>query len=125
MSLEGMLIVSAVLFSIGLYGTLARSNVIAGLMSLEIMFYAIHIALVAMAKFVAPQRLQIRLSSVLTCHVFVIFLITVAAAEIVTMQGGFSIMVGCEHTSVLPYALTINSRTSAISRRLTKVDGVN
>ena len=59
MSLEGMLIVSAVLFSIGLYGTLARSNVIAVLMSLEIMFNAINIALVAMAKFVAPQSLQI------------------------------------------------------------------
>ena len=69
MSLEAMLIVSAVLFSIGLYGTLARSNVIAVLMSLEIMFNAINIALVAMAKFVVPQSLQISLSSVLTGHV--------------------------------------------------------
>ena len=87
MSLEGMLIVSAVLFSIGLYGTLARSNVIAVLMSLEIMFNAINIALVAMAKFVAPQSLQISLSSVLTGHVFVIFIITVAAAEIALGLG--------------------------------------
>ena len=45
MSLEALLIVSAILFSIGLYGTLARSNVIAVLMSLEIMFNAVNLTL--------------------------------------------------------------------------------
>ena len=54
MSLEALLIVSAILFSIGLYGTLARSNVIAVLMSLEIMFNAVNLTLVALAKYVAP-----------------------------------------------------------------------
>ena len=87
MTLESMLIVSAVLFSIGLYGTLARSNVIAVLMSLEIMFNAVNIALVAMAKFVAPQGLQDALSGALTGQVFAIFVITVAAAEIALGLG--------------------------------------
>ena len=87
MSLEGMLTVSAALFSFGVFGTLARSNVIAVLMSLEIMFNAINLALVAMAKFVAPQSLQISLSNALTGHVFVIFIITVAAAEIALGLG--------------------------------------
>ena len=87
MSLEALLIVSAILFAIGLYGTLARSNVIAVLMSLEIMFNAVNLTLVALGRYVAPQSLQNDLSSALTGQVFAVFIITVAAAEIALGLG--------------------------------------
>ena len=38
----------------GLYGALARSNVIAVLMSIEIMFNAVNLTVVAFSKYVAP-----------------------------------------------------------------------
>ena len=87
MSLESMLIVAAVLFAIGLYGALARSNVIAVLMSIEIMFNAVNLTVVAFARYVAPLALRESISSVLTGQVFAIFIITVAAAEIALGLG--------------------------------------
>ncbi|MCH8224343.1 MAG: NADH-quinone oxidoreductase subunit NuoK [Chloroflexi bacterium] len=87
MSLEAMLIVSAVLFTIGLYGALARRNVLAVLMSIELMFNAVNLTLVAMAKYVAPAGLEENLSAVLTGQVFAVFIITVAAAEIALGLG--------------------------------------
>ncbi len=87
MSLESMLIVSAVLFCIGLYGALARSNVIAVLMSIELMFNAVNLTFVALAKFVAPQGIQNDISGVLTGQVFAVFIITVAAAEVALGLG--------------------------------------
>ena len=87
MSLENMLIVSAVLFSIGLYGTLARRNVIAVLMSLELMFNGVNLTMVAMARYVAPYGLQENIGTVLTGQVFAVFIITVAAAEIALGLG--------------------------------------
>lgn len=87
MSLEAMLIVAAILFAIGLYGALARSNVIAVLMSIEIMFNAVNLTVVAFAKYVAPLALREDIGSVLTGQVFAIFIITVAAAEIALGLG--------------------------------------
>ncbi|MCH8107552.1 MAG: NADH-quinone oxidoreductase subunit NuoK [Chloroflexi bacterium] len=87
MSLEAMLIISAVLFTIGLYGALARRNVLAVLMSIELMFNAVNLTLVAMAKYVAPAGLEENLSAVLTGQVFAVFIITVAAAEIALGLG--------------------------------------
>ena len=87
MSLESMLIVAAILFSIGLYGALARSNVIAVLMSIEIMFNGVNLTLVALGRYVAPQNIQESISSVLTGQVFAVFIITVAAAEIALGLG--------------------------------------
>ena len=58
MSLEAMLIISAILFAIGLYGSLARRNALAVLMSIELMFNAVNLTLVALAKYVAPAGLQ-------------------------------------------------------------------
>lgn len=87
MSFEAFLIVSAVLFCLGLYGALARSNVLAVLMSIELMFNAVNVTLVAMAKYLAPAGLQDDLSVVLTGQVFAIFIITVAAAEIALGLG--------------------------------------
>ena len=87
MSFEAFLIVSAVLFCIGLYGALARRNVLAVLMSIELMFNAVNVTLVAMAKYLAPAALQEDISSVLTGQVFAVFIITVAAAEIALGLG--------------------------------------
>jgi NADH:ubiquinone oxidoreductase subunit K len=87
MSFEAFLIVSAVLFCIGLYGSLARRNVLAVLMSIELMFNAVNVTLVAIAKYLAPAALQDDISSVLTGQVFAVFIITVAAAEIALGLG--------------------------------------
>ncbi len=87
MSLESMLAVAAILFAIGLYGALARSNVIAVLMSIEIMFNAVNLTVVAFAKYVAPLSLREEVGSVLTGQVFAMFVIAVAAAEIALGLG--------------------------------------
>jgi NADH-quinone oxidoreductase subunit K len=87
MSLEAMLIVAAILFAIGLYGALALSNVIAVLMSIEIMFNAVNLTVVAFARYVVPLALREEIGSVLTGQVFAIFVITVAAAEIALGLG--------------------------------------
>ena len=87
MSFESFLIVAAILFCIGLYGALARRNVLAVLMSIELKFNAGNITLVAMAKYLAPAGLQDDISTVLTGQVFAVFIITVAAAEIALGLG--------------------------------------
>ena len=71
--LEHYLILSAVLFSIGLYGVLAKRNAVVILMCIEIMLNAVNIALVAFSRYVVP--------TFLTGQVFAIFVIVVAAAE--------------------------------------------
>lgn len=71
--LEHYLTLSAVLFSIGLYGALAKKNAIVILMSIEIMLNAVNIAMVAFSRYIVP--------ALLTGQVFVIFIIVVAAAE--------------------------------------------
>jgi NADH:ubiquinone oxidoreductase subunit K len=75
--LEHYLILSAVMFSIGLYGALAKRNAVAILMCIEIMLNAVNIALVAFSRYLVPN------SVLLTGQVFAIFIITVAAAEAV------------------------------------------
>ena len=87
MSLETMLIVAAILFTIGLYGTLARSNIIAVLMSIELMFNAVNLTVVAFARYVAPLAVREDLGSALTGQVFAVFIITVSAAEIALGLG--------------------------------------
>jgi NADH:ubiquinone oxidoreductase subunit K len=64
---------SAILFSIGFYGLLTRRNAIAILMSLELMFNAVNINLVAFNRFVSPNAY--------VGQIFAIFVIVVAAAE--------------------------------------------
>ena len=71
--LEHYLILSAILFSIGLYGALAKRNTIVILMSIEIMLNAVNIAMVAFSQYIVPSQL--------TGQVFVIFIMAVAAAE--------------------------------------------
>jgi len=73
-SLEHYLILSAVLFCIGLYGALAKRNAIIILMCIEIMLVAVSVAMVAFSRYVVP--------TLLTGQVFVIFIMVVAAAEV-------------------------------------------
>lgn len=87
MDLERFLILSGILFCIGLYGALARRNVIIVLMSIELMFNAVNIALVAFSKYVVPVGVEEQLGRMLTGQVFAIFIITVAAAEIALGLG--------------------------------------
>ena len=87
MSLESVLIVAAVLFAIGLYGSLARRNALVVLMSIELMFNAVNLTLVGLARYVAPAAFQADLSSLLTGQIFAVFIITVAAAEIALGLG--------------------------------------
>ncbi|MBI2965373.1 MAG: NADH-quinone oxidoreductase subunit NuoK [Chloroflexi bacterium] len=90
MTLESVLVVSAVIFSIGLFGSLARRNVIVVLMSIELMFNAVNIAAIAFSRFTVPASLAdgpVALTAdamrqVLTGQVFAVFVIAVAAAEV-------------------------------------------
>ena len=65
------LVLSAVVFTIGVVGVLTRRNIIIILMSIELMFNSVNLNLVAFS-----DRLQN-----LTGQVFAVFVITVAAAE--------------------------------------------
>ena len=65
---------SAVLFSIGVYGVLARRNAVLIIMSVELMLNAVSINLVAFAIYTAP--------SLFVGIIFAVFVITVAAAEV-------------------------------------------
>ncbi|GAI96852.1 NADH-quinone oxidoreductase subunit K [subsurface metagenome] len=72
--LEHYLILSAVMFSIGLYGALSKRNAIVILMCIEIMLNAVNIAMVAFSRYIVPL--------LLTGQVFAIFIMVVAAAEV-------------------------------------------
>ena len=73
-TLNHFLILGALIFSIGLFGALSKRNAIAVLMSIELMLNAINLNLVAFAKFTTP--------GLFAGHVFAIFVIGVAAAEV-------------------------------------------
>ena len=75
LGIEHYLILSGILFSIGLYGALAKRNAVAILMCIEIMLNAVNIALVAFSRFLVPDVV------LLSGLVFVIFVLVVAAAE--------------------------------------------
>src|SRR4030043_1012895 len=75
LGIEHYLILSAVMFSIGLYGALAKRNAVVILMCIEIMLNAVNIALLAFSRYLVPDVV------ILTGHVFAIFIMTVAAAE--------------------------------------------
>jgi NAD(P)H-quinone oxidoreductase subunit 4L len=72
--LEHFLILSAVLFCIGLAGVFSKKNAVIILMCIEIMLNAVNIALVAFSRYVTPEFL--------TGQVFAIFVMAVAAAEV-------------------------------------------
>ena len=78
--LEHYLVVGAVLFATGLYLALAKRNFVAVLMGIELMFNATNLTFIAFSRFVES-------AAPLSGHVFVIFVITVAAAEAAVALG--------------------------------------
>lgn len=66
------LVVSALLFSIGLYGVLTRKNAIGVLMAVELMFNSVNLNLMAFSHYLMDT----------SGLVFTVFVITVAAAEV-------------------------------------------
>ncbi len=67
-------IVSAALFTVGLYGVLARRSAVLVLLSIELMLNAVNLNLIAAAAFLYPSEF--------TGLIIAIFVITVAAAEL-------------------------------------------
>lgn len=78
--LSTYLLVGAMLFCIGLYGVFAKRNMIAVLMSIELMLNAVNINFVAFNRFVWNEKIGI--NYLLTGHVAALFVIVVAAAEV-------------------------------------------
>jgi NADH-quinone oxidoreductase subunit K len=71
-TLEHYLVVSGLLFSLGLLGVIVRRNLLVIYMCLELMLNAANLALVAMSRF----------NGNLGGQIMVFFIITVAAAEV-------------------------------------------
>lgn len=75
------LVISTLLFSIGIYGLLTRRNAIGILMSVEIMLNAGALNFVIFNRFISPGAVDGEIMS--------IFIIAVAAAEVVVAMGIF------------------------------------
>jgi NADH:ubiquinone oxidoreductase subunit K len=71
--LEYFLIISTIMFFIGVYGFLTRRNLITMLMSVELILNSVNINFVAFNRYLFPGNLQ--------GHFFSIFIIAVAACE--------------------------------------------
>ena len=72
--LNWVLMLGAVLFSLGLYGVLARRNAVMILLAVELMLNAVNINLVAFSIYLDPGAM--------VGLIFAVFIITVAAAEV-------------------------------------------
>jgi NADH:ubiquinone oxidoreductase subunit K len=70
--LNQFLLLAAVLFSIGVYGVIARRNGVAVLMSIELILNAVNINLIAFSA----------MNNSIAGQVFALFVIAVAAAEV-------------------------------------------
>ncbi len=68
------LVVAAALFSIGLFGVLARKNAVAILLGVELMLNAVNINLITFWRYLGPEKI--------TGQVFAIIVFAVAAAEV-------------------------------------------
>jgi NADH-quinone oxidoreductase subunit K len=73
-NLAWVLTLGALLFSIGIYGVLARRNAVLVLMSIELMLNAVNINLIAFGSFFQDQ--------LAVGQIFALFVIAVAAAEV-------------------------------------------
>jgi NADH-quinone oxidoreductase subunit K len=73
MNLNQYLTLATLVFVIGMFGVLTRRNAIGILISVELMFNAVNLTLVAFTKFISPQGLA--------GQVFAVFIIVIAAAE--------------------------------------------
>ncbi len=71
--LHYFLIVSTIMFFVGIYGFLTRKNLITMLMAVELILNSVNINFVAFNRFLYPDKLQ--------GHFFSLFVIAVAACE--------------------------------------------
>jgi NADH-quinone oxidoreductase subunit K len=71
--LQAFLLISTLMFFIGIYGFLTRKNLITMLMSIELILNSVNINFVAFNKYLYPQNLQ--------GHFFTLIIIAIAAAE--------------------------------------------
>jgi len=72
--IQHFLVLSGILFSLGIYGVLARRSAILILMSIELMLQAVSINFIAFAVYLYPKEFS--------GLIFAIFVITIAAAEV-------------------------------------------
>lgn len=72
--MENYLVLSGIIFSLGVYGVLARRNAVLVLMSVELMLNAVSLNFVTFAAYLDPDKA--------TGIVFAVFVIAVAAAEV-------------------------------------------
>ena len=72
--MENYLVLSGILFSLGVYGVLARRNAVLVLMSVELMLNAVSLNFVAFSAYLDPSKAQ--------GIIFAVFVIAVAAAEV-------------------------------------------
>lgn len=93
--LSHYLILSFIIFTIGIAGVLLRRNIIIVLMSLELIFNSINISLVAFSHFLQSM----------TGRIFVVFTITVAAAEVAV---GLAILVAVYRQRKTVYVEELN-----------------
>jgi NADH:ubiquinone oxidoreductase subunit K len=77
-SLSSFLLVSAVLFCLGIYIVLTRRNAIGILMGIELVLNAAGINFVAFSRFLQPRPA----TELFSGQIFTLFIITVAAAEV-------------------------------------------
>lgn len=73
-NLYSYLMLSVIVFAIGLFGVLGRRNTIVMLMSLELMATAVNINLVALSRYLTPEQY--------TGQLFAAFVMVVSAAEV-------------------------------------------
>ncbi len=73
MPLECYLVVSTLLFFIGVYGFIVRKSLISILMSIELILNAVNINFVAFNRFLYPDQLE--------GFIYSLFVIVIAAAE--------------------------------------------
>jgi NADH:ubiquinone oxidoreductase subunit K len=71
--LEYFLIVSTIMFFVGIYGFITRKNLITILMSIELILNSVNINFVAFNRYLFPNNLD--------GHFFTLFIIAVAASE--------------------------------------------
>ena len=89
MTIENVLMVSGALFAIGAYGVVSRRSLVTVIMSLELMFNGVNVTAVALSRYTVPAALATgseiagdAAKFILTGHVFTVFIIVVAAAEV-------------------------------------------
>ncbi len=71
--IQHIILISSLMFFIGVYGFMTRKNLITMLMAIELMLNAVNINFVAFNKYLHPENMQ--------GHFYSLFIIAIAAAE--------------------------------------------